>query len=233
MNKRQQKVGVCAYCGEAKPLTDDHIPPKSLFPTPRPSDLITVPSCYDCNAGFQKDDEYFRAIMVLWQETGSHREALRLARHVVRDLKRPEKTRFRRSLIERARPIPVFTKSGLYAGETGLLPVDSLRLHGTVIRIVKGLFYHHKGVRLPDSHEVQVRFSTPDRRAANFARATLPRLAAKPVILGNGVFKYWVEFSAKDEMASAWVLQFFEFLLFVCVTVPSGFTGAPRDVFPA
>jgi len=56
----------CIYCGARDNLTDDHVPPKALFPEPRPSDLITVPACLQCNKSYEKDDEYFR-IAVLAQ----------------------------------------------------------------------------------------------------------------------------------------------------------------------
>ena len=43
-----------------KNLTTEHVPPKSLFPKPRPSNLITVPSCESCNVRFAQDEVLFR-----------------------------------------------------------------------------------------------------------------------------------------------------------------------------
>jgi hypothetical protein len=50
----------CYLCGATENLTRDHIPPKGLFPKPRPANLYTVPCCYACNNGASKEDEYFR-----------------------------------------------------------------------------------------------------------------------------------------------------------------------------
>src|SRR5688500_18167485 len=50
----------CYLCGATENLTRDHIPPKGLFPKPRPSNLYTVPCCYSCNNGAAKEDEYLR-----------------------------------------------------------------------------------------------------------------------------------------------------------------------------
>lgn len=50
----------CYLCGATENLTRDHIPPKGLFPKPRPSNLYTVPCCEPCNNGASKADEYFR-----------------------------------------------------------------------------------------------------------------------------------------------------------------------------
>jgi len=60
----KQRHGECVYCGHTKPLTDDHIPPQSLFRKPRPADLIAVPSCRQCNISASKDDEYFKTVIV-------------------------------------------------------------------------------------------------------------------------------------------------------------------------
>src|SRR5438128_12075787 len=54
----RNKRGICVYCGREKKLTMDHVPPKLLFASPYPPNLPTVPYCRDCNASFQKDDDY-------------------------------------------------------------------------------------------------------------------------------------------------------------------------------
>jgi hypothetical protein len=54
----------CVYCGEPGQLTRDHVSPQSIFPNPKPSNLITVPACQDCNGGFRLDREYFRTFVV-------------------------------------------------------------------------------------------------------------------------------------------------------------------------
>jgi 5-methylcytosine-specific restriction endonuclease McrA len=75
---------LCIYCGAAEDLTVDHVPPKNLFPKPRPSDLITVPACRTCNKSYERDDDYFRLAMTvlgeanpvagqLWREKGVSR----------------------------------------------------------------------------------------------------------------------------------------------------------------
>ncbi|MEW5985907.1 MAG: hypothetical protein AB1791_04675 [Chloroflexota bacterium] len=228
--KNQQRLGECVYCDERKPLTDDHVPPKNLFAKPRPGNLITVPACAECNKGFERDDEYFRTMLVLWEKTGDHFGARRLADRVVKDLKRPEKVRFRSSIFHKARPVKLFTKSGLYDGETGLVEVDVLRLHRTVTRTVRGLFYHHAGHRLDDSYEVQIRVSPMSGMILDLIIATLPGLSTTPEIIGDGVFKYWFQVSTRDEKVSTWVLMFFENLPFVCATVPRGFLGDLQEL---
>jgi hypothetical protein len=59
VSSQPKKSGQCAYCGKKQPVTDDHIPPKNLFPKPRGSNLITVPCCEFCRKGWSENDEYF------------------------------------------------------------------------------------------------------------------------------------------------------------------------------
>ena len=49
----------CIFCGKTA-TTKEHIPAKHLFKGKPDKDLITVPSCEECNKGFQKDEEFFR-----------------------------------------------------------------------------------------------------------------------------------------------------------------------------
>jgi hypothetical protein len=54
----------CALCG-ARPATTrtrDHVPPKALFPSPRPK-LITVPACDICNESASEAEEKFRVYL--------------------------------------------------------------------------------------------------------------------------------------------------------------------------
>src|SRR2546426_12101235 len=53
----------CIYCRTAKADTRDPVPPDLLFPSPKPSNLITVPACKPCNQGFQKDDEVLALVL--------------------------------------------------------------------------------------------------------------------------------------------------------------------------
>src|SRR6266404_1118580 len=67
---------VCCYlCRSTQNLTRDHLPPKNLFPEPRPTNLITVPCCETCNKGFSNLDEQFRVFVsmpVNVSETGKN-----------------------------------------------------------------------------------------------------------------------------------------------------------------
>jgi hypothetical protein len=62
----------CIYCGINEANERDHIPPKSFFPEPRPSNLITVPSCSKCNRDYGKIDEIVRNLLTSFDTTEVH-----------------------------------------------------------------------------------------------------------------------------------------------------------------
>ena len=70
------KFGTCVYCGKIRTITDDHIPPSSIFAKPKPNNLITVPSCHYCNQGSSKDDEYFRLTLTIRKDVSQHPDVL-------------------------------------------------------------------------------------------------------------------------------------------------------------
>lgn len=61
----------CVYCGTSNPETKDHIPPKNLFPQPRP-ELVTVPCCEKCHKPTSLDDEIFRNMLTMSRNAEYH-----------------------------------------------------------------------------------------------------------------------------------------------------------------
>src|SRR5258708_2493605 len=99
-------MGECAYCGEWRELTRDHVPSRSLFSKPRPSDLITVPSCFSCNNGVSKDDEYFNIVMKIGIDRNRFPRENADSLETINCLARPESLRFARFFLQRYRPDP-------------------------------------------------------------------------------------------------------------------------------
>jgi len=53
----------CYLCGTTENLTRNHIPPRNLFPRPRPTNLITVDCCKSCNHAMKLSDERMRVFL--------------------------------------------------------------------------------------------------------------------------------------------------------------------------
>ena len=134
-------ASVCAYCGATSPMTRDHIPPKGIFPAPRPSDLITVPSCASCNQAASESDECFvrtcrctlASIHRPLDAFGSKRALPRIRR----------RRRLRDQYCERVRTCVAY-----YAGRCDPRARvsnarDSDAHDKTIERLIRGLYFHH------------------------------------------------------------------------------------------
>ena len=89
---------ICVYCGKENPKTRDHIPPKGLFAQPRPI-LKTVPCCSECHIETTNDDEYFRNMLAMRNDTFKHPDVQGILPKIHRALAKPEQRKFTKSLI--------------------------------------------------------------------------------------------------------------------------------------
>src|SRR5438128_1593826 len=106
---RKARIGLCSYCGQLGPITYDHVPAACIYSKPRPSNLITVPSCDPCNGGKKKDEEYFRAVIV---SVTSHPTALALNERITSKFNKGEGLGFQETLLSQLDSVEVFTRSG-------------------------------------------------------------------------------------------------------------------------
>jgi len=163
MTRRQTQSNkeskLCAYCRTAGALTKDHIPPKSLFRTPRPQNTITVPACSTCNSAFALDDDYFCLHLSARVETGSDPAARDASARAVKNLARKEATGFRNVFLRTTREVEVHSPEGIYLGNSMSYEVNFERLNRTAARIVKGLYMHVTGQPLPANYVACALFS--------------------------------------------------------------------------
>jgi len=210
---KKQKVGECVYCGRERFLTRDDVPPKNLFPKPRPKNTITVPACEECNGSYKLDDEYFRLVIA---DANDPRLSPENSNH----------------LLEAKRKLFSARKIGAAKGllldrldrRNGLLTVDWPRVERVVERIVRGLFFHRVGVRLRDTYAVfiwsdwlkQGTEHGADRRTAleEFHRSFLD----PPTRIGNEVFEFRFLGDNVDRYGSAWHLLFYGHRSFIAAT---------------
>ena len=142
----------CTYCGVASEQTVDHVPPKCFYPKPRPSDLITVPSCWKCNNDKSKDEEFFLATFMFTQagisEAGQKLWDGKLNRAYVKNIG------LKRKIAEHLRPTDVFTPRGLFLGTKIKINPDESRFENVINKIVRGLYWFE--FRIPLSPEIKI-----------------------------------------------------------------------------
>src|SRR6266487_5362893 len=136
MTKRARKkkaTPACVYCGKEPGTTNDHVPPKSLFPEPRPK-MVKVPCCEACRKRQSKDDEYFKIMTVMRRDVVHEPFVQTVVDSVYRGLARPEGKGLANSLRRSARSIPKQTVSGSYVGVDAVYRIDTARLNAVMRR---------------------------------------------------------------------------------------------------
>lgn len=213
---KPRKIGVCGYCGRRRRLTRDHIPPRSFFPKPRTSDLITVPSCVDCFGGWSNDDEYFKAVILTTNEVYEAPAAQQSIESLLRAMENPAKRGFARSFLDSIKEVDVQTEAGLYLGTAPILKIDRDRLNRVAERIVRGLFFHERRHPVPSGYEVigRVQQSGFDRILARLEGVAFPQVRE----IQHGVFSYTFKEAASDPDSTVWLAAFYDSLYFVGFT---------------
>lgn len=132
---------MCAYRGAPSPTTRDHIPPKGIFPAPRPADLITVPSCVPCNADASESDELFRAYLSLHVGVSTATTRRLWDETALKGIRRNRGLRNR--LLRQTEPVWLTTPAGVIRGRAYRLLWDSDAHDKIIERLIRGLHFHH------------------------------------------------------------------------------------------
>jgi hypothetical protein len=210
----ETKIEVCVFCGEVAE-TRDHVPPQGVFPDPKPTDLISVPACNDCNCDTKLDDEYFRWLVA----TGSaeSEDALRLIKERILP-------KFRRrpalliQIMQGATRIDVKSEGGIYLGRKPAFYFERARIQTVISKTVRGLYFHETGCILSQKATVQDFVLNPIFK--NEFKEVICSLPLRDIGEG-GVFsyRYWVD--NEEPRESFWFLMFFNRTLFFTKTRPN------------
>lgn len=223
MPRQQPASDPCIYCGSLESGTRDHVPPKCLFPRPRPLDTVTVPACKSCNKSYQKDDEYF-AVAMGAQGYGEDPEAARVWKTIIRPML-AHSPRFRRMIARNMIDVPVYTPAGILLPGRRLIRFEAPRIDRVVRRIVRGLLWYHYQQRPTGDVELEV-----------FPQQILPDEVAHMINtltqvswIGDTIFRYRHALAHDAPDTSIWALQFYAQTQFVVVVQGESFVSAERD----
>lgn len=213
MRSRRQ-LEVCVYCTLNPGDTRDHIPPKSFFPSPLPSDLITVPCCLACNSKFAKDEEYVRAILSsTWNHEGENSPAFKVwDSKVKRSALRS--TPFLLRIVAGLKMVDVYSPGGVYLGRRPAFELDRPRFERVMTKIARGLHYYETGVTLPPEVSSGIVFNPDPERWTDLIDALGPVKGRHPE-----VFRYRCAFTPDRKRGSVWLFQFYEKPTFLVLTL--------------
>lgn len=208
------KFKKCIYCG--KPAeTKDHAPPKSFFPEPKPTDLITVPSCLKCNNKASIDEELFLATFMLSSAGESD------AGKALWDQKVPRmfnKNKGVRSAIARKlKRVDITTAQGIFIERRTGIELDQKRNISVIEKIVRALYYFEYKQSIPLSHGIRTLhlLTKENYIAANdFLGMVKDGSRSWP-----GVFQYKHSRTEEGHLGSMWFLHFYNGVNFWVISI--------------
>lgn len=195
---RSRRSDICVICGK-KPVTGrDHLPPRCIFPIPRPIDLITVPACDTCNNNSSGLDEEFKVAIGIQAGHGEEGERL-FYEQMSKTLSGNRK--LKKTLADKMQEVEIRTAEGQVLGTAMAVPL--YKSYDIVInRIIRGLHWHHTGHILGDKVDIKI----------NWHHNLTKQICEKTKdwttgIVGGGQFIY--RYTIFEPMTSIWVLEFF------------------------
>ena len=224
----RQKKKLCVYCRSSENLTRDHIPPRSFFPAPRPTDLITVPCCRNCHEEFTENDEYLRNYLIFSPQCRGHVAARRLQESGLRSLQDSNAGELSNPLFNIVNQSwPGNLVSSLPFDYGAAVAPDDERIEEVIERIVVGLFWIENDKYLPPDYTVEI-VGSYDPRYMNWpVQQSLRSLQSEvaPANIGDGVFQYWWSWAEHappgETHRSDWMLRFYEGTTFLCTVARS------------
>lgn len=221
--KKRMKVGTCAYCGRKGEVEKEHVFPRALFPKGHRLNLITVPSCRQCNKNYQKDEEYFKFMMVIAFPSFEGSEyAKAIWPKIEAMMRRDESRRFLANVLGKWKQVDIVIK-GIYLGTAPALELDWNRIAGVITKFVKGLYFYHQQKALDNETRIIVR-GFDIEQIEKFLNETdmkpyLPSLQKRSV--GPGTVKYAFAIAGDNPKASWWIFNFYDnYITFMAFTKP-------------
>lgn len=212
----------CVYCGEPA-TTEDHVPPKNLFPAGRIG-LIKVPSCLTCNNNPSKDDEFFRNVLVNDNRIYKTHEAQEMVAAYERSLQRPQAAGLQKAMSQKTMRVPLFSTSGLFQGYGTALKTDFTRERKVLERIITGLFYHEFQRPHPSENSIDV-FSSQHlkgkKEKLDFVLECIGYIKPENKKGDNpDIFRYGFAIAEDNPNGTFWVLTFYGKIPFFIYCAP-------------
>lgn len=196
----------CYLCNLTENLTKDHIPPKNLFPSPKPTDLITVWCCKKCNEKFSLIDESFRVFTSSVINRSKSGEWIWNNKVMESSFKRSPK--LKQATIKSLVPLQAEI-NGIKIQETGMTyPVKKTKEY--LVRLTKG-FTKHFNPEIDYSHaNFKISNIIPNQQIVDMLYRKFFYVEK-----GHGVFRMWRMFVKDMGAKSVWVYVFYDGLMFM------------------
>lgn len=220
---KRKKQGTCVLCGYHGEITREHAPPKVVFPSPRPDNCITVPSCSNCNGGMSDLDEDFGNFMAFLAAQGSS-EGKQLWEDRLPGIRR--NARKFSEIVASIRASPVVDSNGLVTGVRHMVSFSPNRFTPIYDKCFRALYFKKFGKIYP----IDLKFEYFYPRDLTGKNAELLEHMFTRNIGANHVFYCGVAHTEESEDVFAGLLLFYERLAVVGLTADlSRFTNTNEE----
>jgi hypothetical protein len=202
---------ICVYCGNKPGTTKDHVPPKKLFPEPRPTNTVTVPCCEECQKKYKKDEDVFAA-WINFGPAGASKVGKALWNQ---KLRRTYKKDYgvRKVIADSFRQISLVTPGGIYLGKKLAIKIDRRRLINVLKKIILGLFYVEYRERLPEEVPIDIiGVAGNDQRIEEVIKVT-----QEATVSWENIFEYRHTRLDQNSFESLWIMSFYRRNYFVAI----------------
>ena len=209
MDKKNNKIAKCVYCGEKKETTRDHVVSKCLFPKSyQKKNPIIVPSCTGCNRSFSLDEECFRNFICgLALERSQYAYELCFST-IKRSIQRRPQIGYK--AMNQMDLVDLYTKSGIYLGKKTIIHIteeDWKRYFYILDKYIKGLFFYEFKEVLPKDYKIK-HFLGNDKMLENFKHIRKWNMDNKEI------FAYGYNF-IPNTYKSVWATIFYDSIFFI------------------
>ena len=216
----------CIYCNSTLELTKDHVPPKSFFPDPKPSNLITVDCFKKCNNSFDKEDEYMLTIISMRHDVAEHKSGQKLQDKLHRRFRKLNKIPFLKSIANKTNLENVITPSGIYLGKAAAYLPEGDRIIRFMKRITAGIYNHETRRKLPLDNKFAIFDESNLLKQPEMVKKILfpiyVELANKAKnVIGENVFSYSYQILEDYEFAILCFISFFDYVQYFCISNPT------------
>lgn len=143
--QKKQQIGICAVCGLESTLTLEHVPPRSLFTTPRPTPL-KIYTCEKCNRESSVCDEELKVLVAAGASNFSP-QGLDLKEGMWRTL--DHNPRLLRKIVANGTGQPARTPDGALMSNLVQIKWDVRPLIPLFSKIARCLHFYHFGFVVP------------------------------------------------------------------------------------
>ncbi|MDD5566384.1 MAG: hypothetical protein PHG31_05805 [Candidatus Omnitrophica bacterium] len=207
----------CYFCGHSGANTKEDIPPLSFFPKGFRK-TIKVPAHYRCNKKWSdsKAIEYCRNLLTGLSHSNSIAQRLFMTksrRSILRNYPLRKKM-----ISELRKEIDIYSPRGIYLGSTPGVQYDAKLMDEFIKHIVKGLYYHHRGIVLSAQANINWKLQ-PFYRCPEW----INRLPT--IVIDNNIFRYRYAILSSNPIRSMWILGFYD--LYIGTVIAATDTHSP------